>query len=119
MDCLTEPLPPPYSAVDVITTHVTLPDGRCSLGFESCTEYRVRYYKIHEKFVTWTEGSIEDDAVCDFEKAELAMLRLRLMLYDNSLSKLVNIVMQWQCYYKELTCVMEDRILSSSKINAF
>jgi hypothetical protein len=29
MDCLTEPLPPPYDAVNATVAHVALPDGRC------------------------------------------------------------------------------------------
>jgi hypothetical protein len=50
--------------------HDPLSDGRCPHGFESCTEYRVRYYQFCGNFITWRAGTVIDATVVDFDSAE-------------------------------------------------
>jgi hypothetical protein len=118
MDCLNEP-PPPYGADDAAIAHVALPDGRCSLGFESCTEYWIRYFQVCEKFVTWTKGSIADEAVCDLDEAELATLQLMLMPPGGSFKNLISATTQYRYCYLRFKDTMKNLVSDSGKIIEF
>jgi hypothetical protein len=105
MDCLTKSSP--FSdEVAATVAHVALPDGRCSLGFESCTEYRVRYYQYLENFIIWTKGSVEDKAMCDLDAAELALVRLVLLRANNNVDNIISTVLTCQYWYLELNRII-------------